>query len=218
MEGDIMSANSTKRRGLYALLGLIAMVLLAFASPANAEGGLTGGATPSCSKDGQMTVAVTVGGLPEGAATTATVYVNGNAVDKHEFLKDGNWTSGLVNAVPGDKVFVGYTGLKGVPIEVVGCSEPTPTPTVTPTETPKPTPTPTVTITETPPPVTETPEPGKTVVVTPAPVVREVVVPTSSTRTGKMSGGSMVLVIAGALLIGGLFVLKFNRRRQARQH
>lgn len=199
-----MSTTQKKRRSLNALLTITMAsgLVVSGAGFASADGAPVNVSDVTC-VNGRVTT---------GATISAGTY------DGTLWFGPDKVALPVNNVQPGSYVIYGRTfnkvGGEQWTITVPGCrTEPTPTPTPTPSDTPHPTPTPT----PTPEPVTSTvPGTTRTVIVTPAPVVKKVVPPATSSRTGVFDDGSWALVVLGLLLVGG--ALKYRRPNAGRRH
>ena len=215
-----MFSPSKKRRGLCALLTLIAAFGLATlgAGSASADDLVTASVT-GCAKEGKGEVAIT-----NPTPDEARVEVNRSLVA----TLAGGKSETVEVSVPGSMTLswnVQGKGNYGGELVFKPCSVPTQTPSDTPHPTPTPTPEPTPepspepTPERSPEPVTSTvPGTTRTVVVSPAPVVKKVVPPATAGRNGVTDDGSWALVVLGLGLLLFVGVLKYRRPHTGRRH
>ena len=210
-----MSTASKKRRGLYALLTLIAAFGLAIigAGSASAVSAVNDPGvvhfTLSCVKQGEGTLVITITIDPGvSGADRAVIGINGQ---ERTDLTVGIPGSATIHVNVGDTVsiYVGKPGYFVAGQTVKECEKPSPEPTPTPTPTPEPTPEPS------PEPTPErSPEP---VISTVPGTTRTVIVPPATAgRNGVFEGGSWALVVLGLLLVIG--ALKYRRPVWGRRH
>ncbi len=222
-----MSTKSMKRRGSYALLTLIAAFGLAILGAGSASAVSTvedPGVvhfTLSCVKQGENTVVITTT-IDSGVsgADRAVIWINDQ---ERTDLTVGIPGSATITVNAGDSVsmYVGKPGYFVAGHTVKECEKPSPEPTPTPTPTPEPTPEPSPEPTpeRSPEPVTSTvPGTTRTVVVSPAPVVKNVVPPATAGGNGVTDEGSWALVVLGLglLLVWGM--IKYRRPHAGRRH